>query len=141
MVIPLNLPSDFTLSALTWTAGVLVLVLPFGLAYAGLLLYVWTRHPAERTALWAEAPQWVALLGFLLLVVGASLAERIVLGRIEPCDAEAAANSRFVPKHLEIFRAPILHPGELVRVYPRRGESTEIDICIVYGVSDYEPPE
>ena len=120
MVIPLNLPSDFTLSALTWTAGILVLVLPFGLAYAGLLLYVWTRHPAERTALWAEAPQWVALLGFLLLVVGASLAERIVLGCIEPCDAEAAANSRFVPQAPRDFSRTDPAPG---RAGPRLPEA------------------
>jgi hypothetical protein len=119
----------------------LMLGLPFGLAYVGFFIYAWTRHPVERKILWAQAPQWVPMLGFLLLLLGGSLAERTVLRRIEPCDAEAAANTRFVPKHLEIFRAPILHPGEPIRVYPRQGEPTEIDICMVYDVPDYDPPE
>jgi hypothetical protein len=136
VVIPLNLPSDFALSVLKATAGIVLLALPFGLAYAGLLIYGWTMRPADRSRLWALNPHPVFLSGFLLLLLGITIAWPAVRGRIDPCDSEAAGTPRSVPRHLEIFRAPILRPGQPIRPYPKPGEPTAIYLCMSYGLPD-----
>ncbi len=137
-MIPLNLPSDFVLKVVTMITGILFLTLPFGLAYVGLLIYAWKLRPAERTSLWAHRPHPVFLWGFLLLLLFSGIAWPVFHARIDPCDSEEAKNPRFAPKHIEIFRAPILHPGEPIRPEPRPGEPTAIYICMSYDLPDSE---
>ncbi len=138
MVLPLNLPSDFVLSVIMIIAGILLFAVPFGLAYVGLLIHGWKPRHAERNALWAHSPHPVFLWGFLLLLLFSSMAWPVFRARIDPCDSEEAKNPRFVPKHIEIFRAPILYPGESIRPGPRPGEPTAIYICMSYDLLDSE---